>query len=173
MVINIVTASAQPFGKLVDPRDGQEYKTQKIGKQVWMAQNLNYRSAKSWCYNNDPSFCVKYGRLYTYPDAAKACPRGWHLPTENDWSTILLQAKGDTNALDLVEGGSTGFDVKLAGVRYDHGEFNHLGEYAYFWSRIRNSNDPAWVYVFTNNLPMANRIHSFPASGFSVRCVRY
>lgn len=63
------TGGNTSFGTLVDERDGQTYRTTKIGDQVWMAENLNFPVKGSYCYDNTLVNCEIYGRLYTWEAA--------------------------------------------------------------------------------------------------------
>lgn len=86
--------------KLTDHRDGKTYKVVKMpdGKS-WFAENLNYEIDNSWCYNNEYNNCRKYGRLYDWATSKKACPDGWHLPSDDEWKelTDCIGGSGSSN----------------------------------------------------------------------------
>jgi len=97
--------SAIVYGSLTDTRDGQVYRTVRIGNQVWMAQNLNFAGTGSTigvCYSGSNDSCAKYGRLYMWSEAMAnaasstsnpsgvqgVCPTGWHVPSDSEWTTL-------------------------------------------------------------------------------------
>ena len=135
---------------LTDLRDGQVYRTTTIApagsgySEVWMAENLNYETANSYCYNDNASNCTKYGRLYTWAAAMDSvgtwsingkgcgngttcsprypvrgvCPQGWHLPRDIEWYE-LAAAVGESMAAVMLKS-TTGWN-KNGGGADDYG----------------------------------------------------
>jgi uncharacterized protein (TIGR02145 family) len=99
----------------VTDKDDNTYKTVTIGKQVWMAENLNvehYRNGDAipqvqdkeewanlttgaWCYydNNSGNGMGKLYNWYAVSDTRGFAPEGWHVPTDEEW-TILTDLLG-------------------------------------------------------------------------------
>lgn len=113
--------TALKYGEVFDI-DGNKYATIKIGQQTWMAENLrttryangdtipNCPEGVKWInltsgawahYNNDSSLNLLHGKLYNWyavNDQRNICPNGWHVPTIEEWTNLLLYLGGRGNA---------------------------------------------------------------------------
>lgn len=159
---------------LVDERDGQEYKIFESGDgSWWMSQNLNFATPGSWCYDLEDEKCADWGRLYTWDEAVIACPEGWHLPSDEEWSALLNYYGGTHYAgKALKEGGQSGFNAQLSGYRDKAGYFGKINESAYYWSATEHDQGYAsfkGIYKSVDNVGT----YTYPKQdGFSVRCVK-
>jgi uncharacterized protein (TIGR02145 family) len=115
--VTISSSSSVTTADLIDSRDGQTYRTVRIGDQVWMAENLNYDAAGSVCYDNNPANCNTYGRLYSWSAAIAICPSGWHLPSNAEWMELADYVGGQFTAGTKLKAKSGWNDVF-----YDSGE---------------------------------------------------
>ena len=158
------------YTEVVYDAQGNEYKTVKIGNQLWMAENLNLETPGSWCYENNPSNCKKYGRLYTWHDAMEYCPDGWHLPSDDEWvelknfvddhngdegvGTSLQSTNGWEKKHSIPLGSDRfGFSGKPSGYmcpRYIYAdsppEFIGIGSSASFWSSTRENYNGSIIF---------------------------
>lgn len=169
-------------GTLVDSRDGQRYRTVIIGHQVWMAENLNYQMTNSYCYDYNSVNCLVYGRLYTWEDAVKACPAGWHLPDNAEWKTLSTGMGGQLAAGRVLKSltgwrnngtDDVGFSALPAGRRYSGGWFDKAGEETIFWSNSEyDSYDAYHVSIGNYDWLTLSHYNQSKIGANSVRCVK-
>lgn len=170
-----------------DVRDGKIYKKIKIGNQTWMSENLKYITSKSsWCYDNKTENCDKYGRLYDWKTANRACPAGWHLPSNNEWQALIDYLGGgndvtggklkstsewnDANTFGITN--SSGFSALPGGYRSNGGGvFFNLGNNSFWWSATESGGAYAWgcelKYTYVHMLNGYDKLF-----GLSVRCLK-
>jgi len=172
---------------------GETYQTVVIGTQTWFKRNLNYAVEGSLCYDNDPSNCAIYGRLYDWATATQICPSGWHLPSDADWEKLMRYVKDETNAandlcLNLGFSGGEhlkantgwnsngkdtyGFSALPGGCRALDGMFGAGGEYGYWWS---SSEEKGYQNIFAYEWSIDECVYKFSCNKgclFSVRCVQ-
>ena len=167
---------------MTDSRDGKVYRTIKIGNQVWMAENLNFKTDGSYCYNDSSKYCKKYGRLYSWSAANKACPEGWHLPTIDEFETLFDAVGEQSTAANNLKSASVwnndgngkddySFTALPAGIRYSKGNYKYVGDHANFWSSIEYSSDSASYVNLYYGYDNARLLDHDKGDGMSVRCV--
>ena len=196
--LNDISSSSEKIdavtGSATDERDGQIYKTVKIGHLWWFAQNLNFETVNSHCFRDSSKYCVKYGRLYTWAAAVGkpeeecgyrqecnltlpvqgACPSGWRVPSNYDWNDLFEAIGGDTVAgKNLRNSDENGFALVYAGRINYAGDFIELGESARIWSSSEVSEYDAFYAEFYYTLEDV----WFPEEGskyegYSIRCVK-
>lgn len=150
----------------------QDFKTIKIRNRTWMAENLSTDAHGSCCYNYSQEQCNKYGKLYTWDAAQKACPSGWHLPSESEWDELITYLGGEDQAGAVLKaGGSSGFNALLAGLSDTRG-FSLLGFCGGFWSSTPFDKTHAWYYYLNNRDGSVTKTYFSTSYGFSVRCIK-
>lgn len=199
------SGSANTF---TDPRDGKVYQTVTIGNQVWMAENLAYLPSVVgagtgsqttpyyyvYGYNGTDVNAAKatsnyatYGVLYNWSAAVNACPAGWHLPSDAEWTQLTdylggqsvaggkLKETGTTHWSSPNTGATneTGFTALPGGSRSSRrGNFDNIGNGGFWWSAAENTAESAWGRDIGYSYGGVSRSYGNKGLGFSVRCVR-
>lgn len=169
------------YGTLTDDRDGKTYKTVVIGKQTWMAENLNFETRFSYCYENNDENCAKYGRLYKWEFAMEACPAGWGVPSLEEFQALVAAVGGLPMAGKVLkstegwkDGGNGtdeyGFSALPAGYMQEDSTFHNEGEYAQFWSTSGTTKMYQLEFFFDRDSSYLFGIYK--EYGLSVRCLK-
>ena len=189
-------AQVDPFATTTfsDDRDSTNYKQVSIDGVTWMAENLNFKTDSSFCYNDDDSMCEKYGRLYTWASAKDACPAGWRLPSEEEWKALREFVNWHPAILrSQTEWGKPGtddynFNVLPAGHRRSNSTdkpatFEGHGTLTSFWTSSEKQSwfnkeelEPIYFYFVVNDyygdmIESTSKGEAFRPA-FSVRCVK-
>ena len=190
VLAGIVTAPTGAQERFTDQRDGYTYQVVAIGPARWFAENLRYQSADSRCYEADEANCADHGRLYRLPDAERACPGGWRLPTEEDWRRLERalgmpeeeltreRGRGDPLGRRLKFGGDTGFNVRYSGWIDPHlaDSSRAMGRNAAWWASTPGPPDDVSPTAWHRDVAAdRNSIWRSPVNvtyWLSVRCVR-
>lgn len=190
--------------------------TVNISNQIWMKKNLeteHYRNGDlipqitsksdwnslttgAWCYyNNDPANGAIYGKLYNWyavNDPRGLAPEGWHIATDEEWTT-LENSLGDkssagcklksTGTLENNNGlwripnsGATnesGFTALPGGWIYNN--FENIWLYGYFWTSTKSSKSGgsyAWCRYLSYTYEFLSRVENDARIGMSVRCIK-
>jgi uncharacterized protein (TIGR02145 family) len=197
VILNITVSSiGQVYGTFKDSRDGKNYKTVLIGTQTWIAENLAWKTESGcFAYDNNESNVKTYGYLYNWETATKACPSGWHLPSEKEWAILTTYLGGDSIAhIELKETGTihwkeedstvtnkSGFTALPGGLYSNNSfknkiEFKYIGNYGYWWSATTEPGERNYLnacfrtlgdYYKNEKLDYASKNR-----GSSVRCIK-
>jgi uncharacterized protein (TIGR02145 family) len=179
----------QPTNSFTDTRDGEVYAIIKIVNSAdqttttWMAQNIRYETSDSWAYENNIKYLKDFGRLYKWEAAIKACPKGWHLPSDEEWTTLVNFFGGEEKAgtaLKSTKGweengngtNSSRFNALPGGSRHVNYVYRSLGVNGFWWSSTEMVGDVVWFRFISSFSSNVNRDNCGKTNGLSVRCVK-
>ena len=179
----------------------------KIGDQTWTSKNLDletYRngdvipqvqdatewanlSTGAWCYyENESANGTTYGKLYNWyavNDPRGLAPKGYHIPSDEEWTILINYLGGEDSAESEMKSTSnwkedgngrntSGFAGLPGGCRNDYGSFGDVGAFGNWWSSSENGTYYAWYRTLYYSSGFVGRVGSNKLFGFSVRCLR-
>lgn len=157
-----------------DSRDGNVYTTVEIGTRCWMGKNLNYDiENSSWCYNDDPENCKLNGRLYNWQTANNACPSGWHLPSDNEFSILedAIGYPGDVPTTQTAWVNSNDWAGLFGGWRRPDGVFERINRDGLWWTSTNIEFEGGYVVYNLGEWYIQSGTY-WQEFGLSVRCVQ-
>ncbi len=203
--------------------EGNTYEIIDIGERCWMAENLKTTrfsdgskipkpiSNESWreagnknkgayaCYDNSKENCDIYGALYNIYAVNKGiCPKGWYVPTDDDWKEFEREMGISEEEIDLIYWRGENIATKIAGeaelwkdknigerrnfneygfravpggYRLSSGIYSWIGHRANFWSSTLDVS--GWRRtIIPGSSEGIRRTAAAKNMGFSVRCIQ-
>jgi len=207
------TPTPTPVANKMIDIDGNQYDVIKIGTTSWAQKNLDVtrfqngdiiknatgekeweeagqNGQPAWCYyDNDSENGKIYGKLYNWyavNDSRGLCPKGWHLPTDDEWINLTEQLGGTEiaggkmksietkywDAPNLNDTNESNFTGIPGGYRKNDNSFNNIKNYVFFWSASSYSNINAWYFCIYNNFSFVYRYNIEKPVGASIRCIK-
>lgn len=183
-----------------DTRDGRTYKAVKAGDLLWMRSNLAWNGSGLPYLRYDVLSDI-FGRYYTWEEAQTACPDGWRLPTEADWSALAESCGKEVGADGSINGmaGKVMADIYFNDTRMwefsryvkltdethlsalpagyvslagDDASFSSMYKYAAFWTSDQNDDKGILRYIYRDSDTVYAGQYDKSSFAASVRCVR-
>lgn len=197
----------------VEDIDGNVYKTVRIGSQMWMAENLrttkyqngdaiqNILDDSEWIKLTLGAYCnyknttnedtiATFGRLYnwyTISDIRNVAPKGWHVPTDEEWLTLINFLGGESVAGGkLKESGTSHWTEPNTGATNESyfsglgggvrspidGTVNFMNIYGIWWTSNSISSTHAYCRSLYHKGEDASLAHNANITGYSIRCIK-
>jgi uncharacterized protein (TIGR02145 family) len=204
---------------IINEQQHYEYDIIKIGNQEWMTKNLDVQhfqngdiisEAKTndewaqamaegkpaWCYyKNNLNKGKKYGKLYNWyaiADPKGLAPKGWHVPSDAEWtqlSEFLGQTKLGIGEVQIGIAGTkmkskdgwrksskgqneSGFSGLPGGYRNLNCYFKYLGSSCLWWSSTEKDSSQAWCRQLDYFYSILVKISNYKHIGCYVRCIK-
>jgi uncharacterized protein (TIGR02145 family) len=167
----------------------------RIGNQIWMKYNLDVDTFRNgdpispaqtdeewenaaenklpaWCnYNNGLENKEKYGKLYNFyalNDLRNLAPVGWHIPSEEEWITLIN---------NLSEGSEFNKEIRcfsnmLGGFRGNFSNFRGIDKCSIWWSSTEIDDEEVSAVEYNLNEDCIDQCCFDKSSGLSVLCIK-
>ena len=179
-------STAKSNDSLVADTDSNKYPVKIFpGHILWMTANLKQNMADSYCYGDVKDNCEKYGRLYTWEAAKKACSLlgdGWRLPTNDEWKQLaILYGDGSQDSVQnrksaynaLMYFGNSQFNAVLGGNREPDGQYARVDAHGFYWTSTENDSANVCFGNFAKGSQSLYHQDGFEKNrAISVRCVK-
>ena len=168
----------------------------RIGSQIWMQKDLEVtrfrngdpiplvRDDKEWSKLTTAAYCISPSGGYLYNwyavnDERGLAPEGWHVPTDEEWTTLTDHLGGENVAGNKMKSStptwdgdnSSGFSALPMGLRYSVGNFSNERDGGCWWTASPDGTSYAWNrYVYSDDNDVS-RHSNHQRNGFSVRCL--